>query len=109
MCLLSHDCYTGVSRNLHTFFPSFEFFYPIRRIRKKKKIKNNIKDTFFSFLGIGGLCESWEEIEAKLEGNVHWGLWRDACGSEETDGWDGATRQSIQGSISPEKLCKVEL
>ena len=62
----------------------------------------------FYFLGTGGLCESWEAIEAKLEGNVHRGLWWDACWSEETDGWDGTTRQSLQGSISSEKLCKVD-
>ena len=43
-----------------------------------------------------------------MEGNVHPGLWRDACGSEETDGWDGTTRQSLQRSIPSEKLCKVD-
>ena len=58
-------------------------------------------------LGFGSICTRWKEAETQLEGNVYWGLWWDTNRSEETDGGDGETCESLQRSISSKKLCQV--
>ena len=57
------------------------------------------------FSGPRGICKGWEETEAKLERDVHRGLWWDACRAAETDGGDGEACWSLQGPVSSEELC----